>query len=152
MSCEQLFANNCPANNCTRTSVRIPLIPLILASGFTVWLDIAPICYSFSSAVPPFKSDLISEAVLQRLMKQNIVVNFRLIDPTLSDCFLYKNGKPCDYFIMILQGRVLVEFGKENLIFEGGPFAFFGVQALGNCTDDVFFSSGAALCVTLLEG
>jgi metal transporter CNNM len=81
-------------------------------------------------AVPPFKSDLISEPVLQRLIRQNIVVNFRLADPASLDCYLYRVGKPCDYFIMIVQGRVNVEFGKENLVFEGGPFVFFGVQAL----------------------
>jgi len=32
---------------------------------------------------------------------------------------------------MILQGRVQVEFGKETLVFEGGPFVYFGAQALG---------------------
>jgi len=32
---------------------------------------------------------------------------------------------------MVLQGRVQVEFGKEKLLFEGGPFVYFGVQALG---------------------
>ena len=83
------------------------------------------------AAVPPFKSDLISEGVLQRLIKQNVIISFRLTDPTSNECYLYQNGKPCDYFVMILQGRVQVEFGKENLVFEGGPFVFFGVQALG---------------------
>ena len=82
-------------------------------------------------AVAPFKSDFISESVLQRLLRQNILVNFRLVDQTSPTCFLYKNGKSCDYFIMILQGRVHVEFGKESLVFEGGPFVYFGVQALG---------------------
>lgn len=81
--------------------------------------------------MPPFKADLISEAVLQKLIRQNIVVNFRMVDQTSSDCYLYRNGKPCDFFIMILQGRVLVEFGRETLMFEGGPFVCFGVQALG---------------------
>ena len=31
---------------------------------------------------------------------------------------------------MILQGHVEVQFGKEALLFEGGPFVYFGVQAL----------------------
>ena len=30
---------------------------------------------------------------------------------------LYSNGKPADYFIMILEGRVQVTIGKENLAF-----------------------------------
>jgi len=82
-------------------------------------------------AVTPFKPEFISENILQRLIKQNVIVCFRLTDPSASECFLYRNGKHCDYFIMILQGRVQVEFGKETLIFEGGPFVYFGVQALG---------------------
>jgi metal transporter CNNM len=31
---------------------------------------------------------------------------------------------------MILEGRVEVTVGRENLIFEGGPFIHFGLQAL----------------------
>ena len=74
---------------------------------------------------------MISESVLQKLIKQNIVINFHLTDLQSTDCYLYRNNKACDYFILILQGRVQVEFGKENLIFEGGPFLYFGMQALG---------------------
>ena len=31
---------------------------------------------------------------------------------------------------MILEGRVHVTMGKENLAFESGPFSYFGTQAL----------------------
>ena len=88
-------------------------------------------CLCAILGVAPFKSDLISESVLQRLIKQDIVVNYRFVDRSLPSCYLYKTGTPCDFFIMILQGRVQVEFGKENLVFEGGPFVPFGVDALG---------------------
>jgi len=84
----------------------------------------------FVLAVPPFKLEFISENILQRLIKQNVIVGFRMTDPSSSECLLYRCGKHCDYFIMILQGRVQVEFGKETLVFEGGPFVYFGVQAL----------------------
>lgn len=43
---------------------------------------------------------------------------------------LYNAGKPVDYFIMILEGRVSVTVGKENLVFESGPFSHFGLSAL----------------------
>lgn len=82
------------------------------------------------SDVVPFRKDLISDPILQKMLKQNIVVNFRFVDPCLPENFLYRSGKPSDCFIMLLQGRVEVEFGKENLSFEGGPFAYFGVNAL----------------------
>lgn len=39
-------------------------------------------------------------------------------------------GKPSDYFVLILEGRVEVTVGKENLMFESGPFTYFGTQAL----------------------
>lgn len=48
-------------------------------------------------------------------------------DPTI---FIYHQGKPVDFFVMILEGRVEVTVGRENLIFEGGPFTHFGIQAL----------------------
>lgn len=35
-----------------------------------------------------------------------------------------------DYFVLILEGRVEVTVGRENLIFESGPFTYFGSQAL----------------------
>ena len=42
---------------------------------------------------------------------------------------LYERGRSCDYFILILQGRVLITIGSENMHFEGGPFMYFGIQA-----------------------
>lgn len=43
---------------------------------------------------------------------------------------LYMAGEPSDCFVMILEGRVRVMVGKENLMFESGPFSYFGVAAL----------------------
>lgn len=39
-------------------------------------------------------------------------------------------GKPVDYFVLILEGRVEVIVGRESLMFESGPFTYFGSQAL----------------------
>lgn len=39
-------------------------------------------------------------------------------------------SKAVDYFVLILEGRVEVVVGKENMIFESGPFTYFGTQAL----------------------
>jgi metal transporter CNNM len=44
--------------------------------------------------------------------------------------FIFHQGKPVDFFVLILEGRVEVTVGKENLVFEGGPFTHFGLQAL----------------------
>lgn len=43
---------------------------------------------------------------------------------------IYQQGKPADYFVLVLEGRVEVTVGQENLVFECGPFTYFGTQAL----------------------
>lgn len=43
---------------------------------------------------------------------------------------IYEQGKPADYFVLILEGRVEVTVGQEQLLFECGPFSYFGKQAL----------------------
>jgi metal transporter CNNM len=43
---------------------------------------------------------------------------------------VFTQGKPVDFFVLILEGRVEVTVGRENLIFESGPFTYFGIQAL----------------------
>lgn len=59
--------------------------------------------FFFFSAVDPFLPKYISETVLRRLIKQNIVVE---LNPHHNEnsCYLYKEGVPCDYFVLILQG------------------------------------------------
>lgn len=44
--------------------------------------------------------------------------------------YIYQTGKPVDYFVLILEGRVEVLVGRENMMFEAGPFTYFGKQAL----------------------
>lgn len=43
---------------------------------------------------------------------------------------VFLQGKPADYFVLILEGRVEVTVGRESLMFESGPFTYFGSQAL----------------------
>ena len=88
-------------------------------------------CFSFT-ALEPFKRECISENILRRLLNQDIYRHIKnkakdKHDPTI---FIYNQGKPVDFFVMILEGRVEVTVGRENLIFEGGPFTHFGIQAL----------------------
>ncbi|KAI1236235.1 hypothetical protein IHE44_0001513 [Lamprotornis superbus] len=44
--------------------------------------------------------------------------------------YLYQRNKPVDYFVLILQGKVEVEAGKEGMKFEAGAFSYYGVMAL----------------------
>ncbi|XP_061840276.1 metal transporter CNNM1-like isoform X5 [Nerophis lumbriciformis] len=86
-----------------------------------------------STEVEPFKPAHISEKILLRLIKHPSVVqelNFDDKHKRASQHFLFQRNKPADYFVLVLQGRVEVEFGKEALKFDNGAFSYFGVPAL----------------------
>uniref|UniRef100_A0A3Q3J017 Metal transporter n=1 Tax=Monopterus albus TaxID=43700 RepID=A0A3Q3J017_MONAL len=86
-----------------------------------------------STEVEPFKPAHISEKILLRLIKHPSVVQELKFDEKNKRAlqhFLFQRNKPVDYFILVLQGRVEVEFGKEALKFENGAFSYFGVPAI----------------------
>ncbi|XP_062817323.1 metal transporter CNNM4 isoform X2 [Anolis carolinensis] len=86
-----------------------------------------------STEVNPFSPALISEKILLRLLKHRDVINELKFDEENKKApqhFLFNQNKPADYFILILQGKVEVEAGKENMKFETGPFSYYGVMAL----------------------
>lgn len=82
-----------------------------------------------ATTVEPFTARYLSDSILKRLLSQKIYYKVR-IDDNQAQKRLYTAGDPSDYFIMILEGRVHVVCGKENLVFDGGPFSFFGKAAL----------------------
>ncbi|CAN7990635.1 unnamed protein product [Ixodes hexagonus] len=79
-----------------------------------------------STAVRPFTAEFVTPIVLRRLMAQNI---FFTIKPSTGKN-IFDAGKQCDYFAVVLEGRVRVAVGKENLVFEAGPFSYYGLPAL----------------------
>lgn len=85
-----------------------------------------------STAVDAFKSDIVSETILRRLLNQDVMQQIRSKGKEKDDpsMIIYQQGKPADYFVLILEGRVEVTVGRESLIFESGPFTYFGTQAL----------------------
>ncbi|XP_070781151.1 metal transporter CNNM4 [Enoplosus armatus] len=86
------------------------------------------------SLFSPFQ---ITEKVLLRVLRHPDVIQelkFNESDKRSPQHFLYLRGKPVDYFVLILQGRVEVEAGNENMMFETGPFSYYGVMALSSPT------------------
>ncbi|XP_049883207.1 unextended protein-like [Pectinophora gossypiella] len=86
-----------------------------------------------SASVDAFRPEVISETVLRRLLKQDVIQHIKLRGDEAKDDpkrYVFQEGKPVDYFVLILEGRVEVTVGRENLVFEAGPFTYFGVQAL----------------------
>ncbi|XP_061448686.1 metal transporter CNNM4 [Rhineura floridana] len=86
-----------------------------------------------STEVTQFTPGLISEKILLRLLKHRDVIHELKFDEENKKSpqhFLFHRNKPADFFILILQGKVEVEAGKENMKFETGPFSYYGVMAL----------------------
>lgn len=96
-----------------------------------------------ATTVEPFSNKLISDSILKRLLSQKIYYKVR-VDDDQADKRLYTDGAPADYFIMILEGRVHVVCGKENLVFDGGPFSYFGKAALSPTVDKTGDSAALA--------
>uniref|UniRef100_A0A8D2HWI8 Metal transporter n=1 Tax=Urocitellus parryii TaxID=9999 RepID=A0A8D2HWI8_UROPR len=86
-----------------------------------------------ATEVPQFSPSLISEKILLRLLKYPDVIQELKFDEHnkyYARHYLYTRNKPADYFILILQGKVEVEAGKENMKFETGAFSYYGTMAL----------------------
>ncbi|KAM8854138.1 metal transporter CNNM3 isoform 2-T2 [Synchiropus picturatus] len=86
-----------------------------------------------SREVEHFSPARVSEKVLFHLLRHPSVNQEVHFDPSnrLSPAhYLYTRNHPVDYFILLLQGRVEVEIGKEGLKFENGAFTYYGVSAL----------------------
>ncbi|KAM6945206.1 metal transporter CNNM4 [Lycodopsis pacificus] len=86
-----------------------------------------------ATEVSLFSPSQISDKVLLRILRHPDVIQeikFNEGDKRSPHHYVYQRGKPVDYFALILQGRVEVEAGNENMKFETGPFSFYGVMAI----------------------
>ncbi|KAM9559693.1 metal transporter CNNM4-like isoform 1-T2 [Salvelinus alpinus] len=86
-----------------------------------------------ATEVEPFRPCHLSEKILLRLIKHPSVVQELKFDRKNKQApqhFLYMRNKPVDYFVLVLQGKVEVEIGKEALRFENGAFSYYGMPAL----------------------
>ena len=81
------------------------------------------------TAVMQFSRLVMSEKVLRRLLNQDVIVSVCPSDPA-STRTLYEHGKPANYFTLIVEGHVQIHIGSEDFVFDGGPFMYFGAQAL----------------------
>ncbi|KAM6954599.1 metal transporter CNNM4-like [Aplochiton taeniatus] len=86
-----------------------------------------------ATEVSLFSPAQISDKVLLRILRHADVIQeikFNDSDKRSPQHYVYQRGKPVDFFVLILQGRVEVEAGNENMKFETGPFSYYGVMAL----------------------
>uniref|UniRef100_A0A3B3W1T8 Metal transporter n=1 Tax=Poecilia latipinna TaxID=48699 RepID=A0A3B3W1T8_9TELE len=102
-----------------------------------------------ATEVSLFSPSQISDKVLLRILRYPDVIQeikFNESDKRSHRHYIYQRGKAVDYFILILQGRVEVEAGNENMKFEAGAFSYYGVMALSAPTQG---ESTNLLCLNL---
>ncbi|XP_078079268.1 metal transporter CNNM2-like isoform X2 [Mustelus asterias] len=86
-----------------------------------------------ATEVEPFSPTQMSEKILLRLLKHPNVIQEMKFDERnkkTPEHYLFHRNKPVDYFILVLQGKVEVEAGKEIMKFEAGAFSYYGMMAL----------------------
>ncbi|XP_036241345.1 metal transporter CNNM2 isoform X3 [Molothrus ater] len=86
-----------------------------------------------ATEVEAFGPSQMSEKILLRLLKHpNVIQELKYDEKNKKapEHYLYQRNKPVDYFVLILQGKVEVEAGKEGMKFEAGAFSYYGVMAL----------------------
>ncbi|XP_041117230.1 metal transporter CNNM2-like isoform X3 [Polyodon spathula] len=86
-----------------------------------------------ATEVEPFSPAQMSEKILLRLLKHpNVIQELKYDEKNKKtiEHYLYHRNKPVDYFILLLQGKVEVEAGKEGMKFEAGAFSYYGTMAL----------------------
>lgn len=105
---------------------------LIPIGHLDLYPSIIDFVFIYFLAVEAFKSNQISKIILRHLLNQNVFRQLRIKGKEKFDksLYLYEQGKPADYFILILEGRAEVMVGTEKLLFDAGPFTYYGTQAL----------------------
>ncbi|XP_057592046.1 metal transporter CNNM2 isoform X2 [Hippopotamus amphibius kiboko] len=86
-----------------------------------------------ATEVEAFSPSQMSEKILLRLLKHpNVIQELKYDEKNKKapEYYLYQRNKPVDYFVLILQGKVEVEAGKEGMKFEASAFSYYGVMAL----------------------
>ncbi|XP_062375335.1 metal transporter CNNM2a isoform X1 [Sardina pilchardus] len=86
-----------------------------------------------ATEVEPFGPAQMSEKILLRLLKHpHVIQELKYDDKNKKqpEHYLFHRNKPVDHFILLLQGKVEVEAGKEGMKFEAGPFSYYGMLAL----------------------
>lgn len=89
--------------------------------------------YFLASSVKPFSGEFINPKLLETfLRKPELTKEKRNLVEDESDInmYLYKYGVECDYFIIILEGKAVLQVGKEGMEVDAGLFSYYGVDSL----------------------
>lgn len=94
-----------------------------------------------STSIPAFSSANIKTEILQKLLNLDVFRDFKFKDEDdARQRPILEAGKPCDHFILIVEGKVEVQIGNEGYKFESGPFTSFGKQILDSALSETLSS------------
>jgi len=82
-----------------------------------------------TTSVPSFNPSLVSPHFLKKILSLDVYREVSVLK-SKEPVKVMTKGKPCDYFILILEGKVQIQIGKEEHEFEAGPFTYYGKQVL----------------------
>jgi len=86
--------------------------------------------------VKPFFPDRFNQRILQKLLAMDVYRVVKINSLKLGEVsnpeegVIMKKGVPCDFFVLIIEGKVEVKIGKEDKVFHEGPFSCFGEKML----------------------
>ena len=90
-----------------------------------------------STSIPAFSNTNIKTEILQKLLNLDVFRELKFKDEDdARQRPILENGKPCDHFILIVEGKVEVQIGNEGYKFESGPFTSFGKQILDSALSE----------------
>jgi len=81
-----------------------------------------------TTSLPPFAPEILNGEILKKLLKLDVFRSTKNHPNSLEP--IVKKGVPCDFFVLIIEGKVDVQIGNEGYVFESGPFTSFGKQVL----------------------
>jgi len=102
-----------------------------------------------STSIPAFSSANIKTEILHKLLNLDVFRDLKFKDEDdASQKPILENGKPCDHFILIVEGKVEVQIGNEGYKFESGPFTSFGKQILDSALSETLSSTKSPSKIT----